>query len=163
MTAKQVEAQQPTQNQKKRRFTQTFSKSSRELLRSPLWHRSGTQRKLFRSNLFRWTVHFGWIFCVEFPPVKWLQNRRKTPTNGTNFTRPPAPPFLPADAPRPLAVHLPPRWGPSPWLFWMQTGPPACLSRLLPFPSPQARKNTLKPRPEVPELSVAALLPHLVY
>ena len=42
-------------------FTRTFSKSSRELFPSSLWHESGTQRKLLRKTCSDELFSFGWI------------------------------------------------------------------------------------------------------
>ena len=68
-----LEAQKPTQNPeipKNDAFTRTFSKSSRELLPSSLWHESGTQWKLFRKTCSDEPFYFGWIFFrVDFPPL----------------------------------------------------------------------------------------------
>ena len=51
----------PRHTQKNGAFTRTFSKSSRELLPSPLWHESGTQRKLSRKTCSDELFYFGWI------------------------------------------------------------------------------------------------------
>ena len=53
----------PTTHPKSR--SQTFSRSSRELLPSSLWHESGTQRKLFGWTVLFWVDFFGWIFLSE--------------------------------------------------------------------------------------------------
>ena len=50
-------------------FTRTFSKSSRELLPSSLWHESGTQQELFMKTCSEDFFYLGWIFRVDFPPV----------------------------------------------------------------------------------------------